>query len=199
MKNQELAEIYRSHLQKFGDTAAACQWGSESSQRQRLEILLAIADRADLINILDFGCGNGVLASLIPPNCSYTGIDIVAEFLALAHAKFPQHRFCTQKDVETDRFDYIFISGTFNINTGNNELFLQKTLRWCGDRATKGIAFNLLSTYADWYDPNLFYKSPESTISLIKSEFGRHCRIQARNDYLLDASVPIEYSVFIKF
>lgn len=204
-------EYYRELFHRYGDSPKAMQWTDRDSQIHRLAVLLVIIDNAlnSDTRILDFGCGTGALQEFLQQlriRTKYTGVDIVPEFLAAGAAKFPDDRFCFQDEIAEETFDYIFISGTFNVNDGRNEQFIADTLRWCFDRVepsnnlgSKGIAFNLLSTYVDYQSPDLFYKSPESIVQFIKSEFGSSCRFSLRNDYSLISGVdiPTEYSVFI--
>src|SRR4051812_32003533 len=52
--------------------------------------------------ILDYGCGIGLLAASVPPN-RYVGIDIDAASLGQAQQNFPQHHFCHIKQFNPDR------------------------------------------------------------------------------------------------
>lgn len=45
--------------------------------------------------VLDHGCGNGALASYVPPG-EYLGVDRDERSLALARARYPRHRFETE-------------------------------------------------------------------------------------------------------
>ncbi len=201
----DTSEHYKQLFLSLGDSPQACQWSSQESQYQRLAYLLGVSHINGIqesTKILDFGCGTAALADLLQSaniTANYTGIDIVDEFLDCGKQKHPAHRFCKQFDIEpSETFDYIFISGTFNINAGNNELFFETTLRWCWRHCKKAIAFNLLSTYVDYQEPNLWYKSPEQVIRFIKSDFGHKTPFQILNDYVLPGgAIPSEYTVYI--
>lgn len=56
--------------------------------------------------VLDFGCGSGALAGIIPAD-RYLGVDHDAHSLSVARANFPQHRFVTALDNVTERFDTV--------------------------------------------------------------------------------------------
>ncbi|MBN3941745.1 MAG: class I SAM-dependent methyltransferase [Nostoc sp. NMS9] len=201
----DISGHYKQLFQTYGDSPQACQWSSRESQRQRLAYLLGVASVNGIqstTKILDFGCGTGALPDfLLDKNiqAKYTGVDIVDEFLDCGRAKHPHQRFCKQFDIEpNETFDYIFISGIFNNNTGNNELFFETTLRWCWQHCNQAIAFNLLSTYVDYQELDLWYKAPEQTIQFIKSEFGHRTPFQMLNDYVLPrGAIPSEYTVYV--
>jgi len=201
----DISEHYLQLFKTYGDSPQACQWSSRESQIHRLTYLLGVTNPNGLQpsdKILDFGCGTAALADLLRDvniQASYTGVDIIDELLDCGRAKHPHHRFCKQGDIQpNETFDYIFISGTFNNNTGNNELFFETTMRWCWRHCSHAIAFNLFSTYVDYQEPDLWYKAPEQTIGFIKSNFGHLTPFQMLNDYVLPGgAIPSEYTVYV--
>lgn len=203
--------FYRNLYRKHGDSPQTVAWSDERSQEERFQVLMEVAGGVkgcEGKRILDFGCGTGALAGFLAKRHintkSYTGVDMMNDFLSCAAIKYPQHRFCKKKAIEeSERFDYIFISGTFNLllnddSTSWNETFLFGTLRWCLEHCTDAIAFNLLSTYVDFQEPHLWYKAPDEVVRHIKSEFGNKTRFTLINDYVLaGGSIPSEYTVHL--
>ena len=195
----DLAEHYRKLFFKYGDSPQAAQYSSLDTQEKRFEILLQIGS-LDGKNILDFGCGTGQLATYIKkrgiPLSSYTGVDIVDEVLEVARRKHPEHRFCKPSFPSHERFDYIFISGVFNNKIPDNRSFYQKTICDCFSIAEEGLAFNMMSYYVDYYDPELFYEKPEVVFEFIKRNVSPYVTI--RNDYQVKPGViPFEFAVYI--
>ena len=55
--------------------------------------------RAGMQTVYEFGCGTGILASLLPKNLRYIGIDNHAESISIARAR------CQRNDFRFDQFD----------------------------------------------------------------------------------------------
>ena len=66
-------------------------------------------------------------------------------------------------------FDYGFVSGMFNIRHDGNEFMMYDTLTRLWDVCEKGIAFNVLSTFVEYYDDNLYYVDPSKMFSFPKT------------------------------
>lgn len=195
--NKKLENHYRNLLFNHGDSAESAQYSSRESQERRFEILAQIAN-LNGVKILDFGCGSGHLATYLNSKnvkFSYTGVDVVEEFFDIARAKNPGSRFGVLEDFEHEKFDYIFISGVFNNKRKDNRKFYQKSLRKLFGMCTKGIAFNLMSTYVDYKDPDLFYESPEHAFRFVKQELTPF--VCLRHDYEVKSGVvPFEFAIY---
>lgn len=63
--------------------------------------------------------------------------------------------------------------------------------------AQKGIAFNMMSSYVDYFDEALFYESPGQVFDFLKSNISPYITI--RNDYLVkpEVKVPFEFAVYV--
>lgn len=187
---------YRNLLKVHGDTHEAAQYSSRASQEARFEILTSIAD-LNGARILDFGCGTGHLATYLRRrwvDFSYTGVDLVSDFFPYAREKHPEHRFGHWQDFCEERFDYIFVSGVFNNVLDDNWFFFTETIKNLYGATDKGLAFNLMSSYVDYFDPELWYVRPEQVFTFIKSLTPF---LSLRNDYVVkDTSVPFEFAVY---
>ena len=194
--NDRIADHYRSLLQAHGDSHEAAQYSSRDSQEARYAVLAGVGDLRGA-RVLDFGCGTGHLATWLQGrgiDCRYTGVDIVTEFFPHARAKHPGHRFGTLADFEGERFDYVLVSGVFNNRIDDNAGFLENTLRDLFARTDRGLAFNLMSAYVDYQDPDLWYAEPEAVFGLVKrlTPF-----VTLRNDYVVkQVAVPFEFAVY---
>lgn len=193
-----LSNHYANLLAKFGDTHESAQWSSRDSQELRFKILSQIGDLNNS-SVLDFGCGTGHLSSWFLQNgfnVRYTGVDVLEEFFEVGKSKaIPRSRFGYLNQFEGEKFDYIFISGVFNNKRKNNRQFYQETILNLFPRCNKGIAFNMMSTYVDYKNPQLFYESPVRVFNFLKNHITPF--VNLRNDYRLKQGViPFEFCVY---
>lgn len=202
-EEKKLQDFYREAILKFGDSAEGAHWSSKDSQNKRFEILLNIAPMKNL-SILDFGCGSGAMLDYINSrkdfsNISYTGCDILPEALEIAGKKYkglPNVRWGEFKDFSDEMFDYILVSGVFNTKMDNNEEYYQDYLKKLWKHASKGLAFNMMSSYVDYYDSELFYEKPEKVFAFVKNNLSPY--VVLRNDYQVKpGTVPFEFAVYV--
>jgi SAM-dependent methyltransferase len=188
--------LYREH----GDTPGAAQWSDEATQDLRLRVLCEVADLRKA-SVLDFGCGTGRLYQLLAGDGftgTYVGYDVAAELVAAARKKFPAARFeC--RDIFADgvgeTFDYAVVSGVFNNRHSSND-YIYEILRLLFAGVRKGIAFNGLSTYVDYFDEQLNYLDPTAMFDFCKTNISS--RVVLRHDYLLkEGVIPYEFSMYV--
>jgi SAM-dependent methyltransferase len=168
------------------DSSQVVGWSSRDTQLIRFKILTEIAD-LDFTNILDIGCGVGDLYPYLNEkfvNFSYQGIDIHPKMIKMAKEKFPDANFqnLELKDI-TDKYDYSFVSGAFNLMVTNNYRYLADQINYMAKISKKGFAFNLLSSYVgkEFMYQQLFYYDPCEVLKLCKNNFER---VILRHDYL---------------
>lgn len=196
--DQNIKEHYRNLLLKYGDSAEAAQYSSKESQNRRLAILTQVGDLNNK-SILDFGCGTASLADYldskgIKPK-KYTGVDIVTDFFEHAKRKHPTSSFLHPDELGNEKFDYVFVSGVFNNRRNKNRKFYQETIKSLFQRSVEGIAFNMMSTYVDYKDENLFYEKPERAFTYLKKHITPY--VILRHDYLVKPdSIPFEFAIF---
>lgn len=189
-----LLDLYDRSLKEFGDTAEAVHW-RELSQRYRFKVLTDIAD-LEMASILDYGCGKGDLYQYLLESGfrgSYAGFDINPELIALARRKFPRLRFevCDIEQQALDElYDYVLISGVFNNRTSDNEQTLRSVLTRCFPLARRGLAFNAISTYVNFRQPEMFYASPE--------EIFHFCMVQLSPSVTLrHDAIPYNFTMYV--
>ena len=111
-------ELNKQHIAAFFDGRAA-NWDRETVYRE--PIIQEILDRAEIrggIDVLDVACGTGVLFAdyLKRRVASVTGIDLSAEMVHLAQAKFPEVRvICgdAEEAVFGQKYDVIMVFDAF--------------------------------------------------------------------------------------
>jgi SAM-dependent methyltransferase len=193
-----IASHYRKLLQIHGDSPEAAQYSSRESQERRFAALAGIADLRGA-RILDYGCGTGHLLSYLDARNirpkHYTGVDIVEELLDVGRAKHPQARFCALEAIQNEKFDYIFVSGVFNNRRRDNRRYYQATVKDLFARCERGLAFNMMSTWVDYRDVNLFYESPEKAFRFVKQHVTPF--VTLRHDYEVKPGViPFEFAIY---
>jgi SAM-dependent methyltransferase len=186
-EKEKTIERYRDRFKKYGISPKSLGWKDRKSQILRFKILSEIAN-LDKMSILDVGCGFGDFYKFLLKNgyrVKYTGFDIVPEFIEIAKRKYPECEFIL-KDILQEKFqkkfDYVFSSGIFNAKISKNYSFLERMLEKMWTLAKKGISFNMMSDYVDYFDETLFYYSPEKVFNLCR-KFTR--KIILRHDYPL--------------
>ena len=189
-----LIESYSKTLETYGDTAEAVHWTS-ASQCYRFKVLTEIAV-LESENILDYGCGKGDLYEYLHDSGFrglYTGFDINPELIALAEKKFPGIRF-EVLDVEekaiNESFDYVLISGVFNNRISNNWSVMTNVLKATYACASRGLAFNAVSTYVNFRQPMMNYVSPEKCFRFCMSHLSPY--VTLRHDNL-----PFNFAVYV--
>lgn len=197
-----LRQHYSRLLKEHGDSPQGVQWTDRQTQELRMAILTEIGDLRSA-KVLDFGCGTGHLLAFMQRHLAFTGeyvgYDLSAEMIATAQKKFPGARF-EQRDILAEGvpedFDFVLISGVFNNRIGDNWGLMTSILRCLFPHTRKGLAFNALSTYVDFFDPGLFYVSPEKVFRFCKEQLSP-C-VCLRHDYLIKPGIiPFEFTIYV--
>ena len=156
--------------------------------------------------LLDVGCGLGNLAQYIDKqniNLYYIGIDIIPEMIERAKIKtykninpqFMTIDFFKNSNIEDD-FDYIYSSGIFNLNLGNNEDFLKSAIENFLIAARKGVCFNLLDiSCREKYGNKYYYYKKNNVLKMVNtivSKLNIRCNVYISDEYLSN-----DFSVFI--
>jgi len=202
-KDLSLLEKHYSRLFEIhGDTPQAVQQRNRKTQEKRMAILTEVGDLTSA-KVLDSGCGTGHLLKFMRDRKGflgeYVGYDFSGRMITAAQAKFPDARFERRDILEKgipEEFEYVLISGVFNNRISDNWGLMKAILRCLFSYTRKAIAFNVLSTYVDFFDPRLFYFSPEKVLQHCKEELSP-C-VTLRHDYLIKAGVvPFEFTVYV--
>ena len=133
---------------------------------------------------------------------TYLGLDFVPPFIDHDISKYRNDRRARFQlfDIATEDFprgyDYLFLSGVFNNRTDTNKQFMLDTIIKMFDACNKGVAFNAMSTYVDYYDDALYYSDPLDTFDFCKKTLTR--KVTLRHDYIVrDNSIPFEYTIYL--
>ncbi|WIH89006.1 class I SAM-dependent methyltransferase [Brachyspira pilosicoli] len=182
-------------------------WESEEAQNLRFKALIEHFNMNGNV-LLDVGCGVGSLAEYIDKNninLYYIGIDIMPEMVERAKSKtyknispqFMTMDFFKKTDIKDD-VDYIYTSGIFNLNLGNNEEFLKEAIEAFLLAARKGVCFNLLDiSCKEKYGDKYYYYKKDDILLLtqdILKKLNLSYKIHIEDKYLQN-----DFSVFIDY
>ena len=178
----KIAQHYTELYEIYGDSAQACQYGSEESQIFRFKQLIQVADLHGA-NILDLGCGRGSMYGYLEKmaiSTSYTGIDLVEGTLSLARQRFSQARFI-KRDILCEpldeSFDYVFLNIVFNNRFDEADCehddYMYTLLKAAFQHCTKGMAFNFISTYVNFVDDEMAYHDPTQVLKFCIEQLSR--------------------------
>ncbi|CCG56338.1 methyltransferase type 11 [Brachyspira pilosicoli WesB] len=182
-------------------------WESEEAQNLRFKALIEHFNMNGNV-LLDVGCGVGSLAEYIDKNninLYYIGIDIMPEMVERAKSKnykninpqFMTMDFFKKTDIKDD-VDYIYTSGIFNLNLGNNEEFLKEAIEAFLLAARKGVCFNLLDiSCKEKYGDKYYYYKKDDILLLtqdILKKLNLNYKIHIEDKYLQN-----DFSVFIDY
>ena len=205
MTFDELTIKYQNRLATYGIGPQAVQWSDHITQLSRFKILSqAVSDYSTINNILDFGCGLCDLNSYLRSNgvsSSYTGVDIVPEFIEIANMRMKHDNSANAILIQpgeriNKNYDIIFISGVFNNKINDNLKFIKSTLSSLFEVTNIAISFNALSTHVDYFDDELFYVDPMELFNFCKVELGGD--VLLKHDYVLKPNgFPYEFTIYL--
>lgn len=194
----DVADAYRSRLERFGATPPGVIWRTEDRQFDRFMVLLDMvleSDRMRDLDINDLGCGYGALLPFARSEAGlnirrYHGYDICPEMVDAARLKLagePAARLEVAAEA-TREADYSFVSGTFNyrhrIPDAEWEAWIRESLDRLWRLSRRGMGFNLLSNATLQGDGSLYLADPGEYLKYCLKNFSR-C-VVLRHDYMPD-------------
>lgn len=191
----KINDLYTKNINQHGVSSKSVGWPTKESQDLRFDVLNEVINKNDIeISVNDYGCGFGShLINLLNSGHlikSYNGYDISEKMLLQAKKELKncetEINLINDSEIVT-MADYSFVSGTFNVRFDNSDdswiKFIKEKLDQIDRFSAKGFSFNLLSTYVDFKDPNLFYSDPCFWFDYCKKNFSR--RVALIHDYPL--------------
>jgi hypothetical protein len=174
-------EFYLKKFRHYGDSPESLSWNDKKTQYLRFEKISELFryERSVPFSIHEIGCGLAHFREYLdeyPKPFTYSGSDILAEFIEMDKKKFPGCSFVVENisrdlDLLTPSikgFDYYCLNGTFHTKEQNSvedwEVFVCKSMKNMFSMAKKGICVNFLTSYSDYYDSNLYYADPKNIL-----------------------------------
>lgn len=149
---QKIKEEYQQKFNKFGIDPRSLFWASKGAAHQRFRQMWAEID-FDGKSVLDVGCGFGEMAKFLDKRYkikSYTGTDIVPEFVAEAKKLYPHHSFLVNDFINEEipgKYDVVLASGILNSNVSDNMEYRKKAISILFGKADYVLAFNMLGAH----------------------------------------------------
>lgn len=180
-------ERYRNRISRHGVSFESMASGSLEKQRMR-HLVHSEAIQGDLPTVLDVGCGIGQFCQYLADAgraCSFTGYDIVREYVEHCRDQFPNSRFDVRNVFEDGmggQFDTIVLSQVLNsryAHSDNMEV-MQTLLAMAYESSRVAVSVDMMSKYVDFQNPVLFYYSPEEIFSFAKTLTRR---VRLRHDH----------------
>lgn len=191
-----VAGLYSENLKHHGLASRSVGWKDQESHFLRFEKLVQVIDvqpGTQNVTVNDLGCGYGAMFKYLDELPSlelagYYGYDISDEMLAAAKKFIADPRLQLVKSPKViHEADFSFVSGTFNVRMEASDeawtAYVKDTLMNLADKSRKGLAFNLLTTYVDWKQEDLYYADPFMFFDFCKRNISRY--VSLLHDYPL--------------
>jgi len=167
---------YQRRIAEHGATFESLNSGSEEKQAIR-QWVHASALRGEQPSILEVGCGLGDFYKYLigqKRDCSYHGYDIVPEYIAECRRVYPQAGFEVRNiflDGIDGIYDTVVMSQVLNnrYQKSDNMQVMRRALELAFAHTRVSVSVDMLSTYVDFRNPDLFYYSPEEIFRMAKA------------------------------
>jgi SAM-dependent methyltransferase len=180
-------------------------WPNMNDLLRRFDVMLGVTRglSTDPFNIIDVGCGVGLLLDYINDNnhyinCGYTGLDISEQMVNAARERHPESPFWV-RDILKNPFpeashDYVIMNGVLteklSLTQEEMEDYAKRIIVEAFRTASKGIAFNVMSNHVDWKRDDLFHWPLDTAVDFMTKYCSRN--IVIRMDYGL-----YEYTIYL--
>lgn len=192
-----ISDYYGRKIEKYKNGPEIVGW-SKRGQLIRFEILSEIGDLKNK-KILDIGCGLGDFYEFLTKNKGiklkgYLGIDANPILIERAKRKYPKANFEVRdllKNPIKNRFDYVFESGIFGVETPNWQDMTKQLLIRMFDACKIGVAANFLSDSIPFKKTSgIHYENPSNVLDFVGKNLSS--RTILKHDYL-----PHDFTIYI--
>lgn len=200
MNLNEIVQSQRQHwralAQQHAGTVQAV--GSESMVHKHLRYakLAELFAEEDHFSLHDVGPGVGDFYDWLrtshphAESISYSASEITPEYCEIARKRFPYINFQNRdilSEPVNETYDYVILSGVFhqqgNVSHRQWVDYMQSLLQNAWNIASRGMAFNLISSYADFYKPGNYYANLSEVQLFVVRRLSRFFRLDC--DYPL--------------
>lgn len=190
----EVERLYSQGLERHGASPRSVGWKDTSSQHLRFSKLAQVlpAGPVQPISVNDLGCGYGSLLSFLDAIdgvqlTRYYGYDISEPMLNRARQLTDERALLVRGSEASHVADYSFASGPFNVKGSSTDATWRAHVQQCvlqlAQASRRGFAFNLLTTFVDFKQENLFYADPCEFFDFCKREISPY--VTLLHDYPL--------------
>jgi len=168
-------EYYNQRGKQYPCTSKAVFWDDQQTQYLRFHEIVKHIDLGADSTVLDVGCGNAEFYKYLNFNGfkgQYKGYDINQELLSQASQMYSgidvEEIDILEQDI-VERFDYVVVSGLFNLNYGQTMAWVERMLTALHCLAHKKVIFNAISTYVNFKQDEMFYINPAALLDFVLS------------------------------
>jgi len=173
---QSVIRRYQHRIAEHGPTFESLNSGSEEKQAIR-HWAHASALRGTKPSVLEIGSGLADFYKYLKQHqqdCSYNGYDIVPEYVAECRRVYPEASFAVRNifvDGIEGVYDTVVMSQVLNnrYEKSDNMQVMQQALELAFEHTRVSVSVDMLSTYVDFRNPDLFYYSPEDIFRMAKA------------------------------
>ncbi|HTS04211.1 MAG TPA: class I SAM-dependent methyltransferase [Candidatus Eisenbacteria bacterium] len=178
---------YRQRIAEHGATFASLNSGNEAKQNIRHQVHSSSL-RGVKPSILEIGCGLGNFYKYLLQhhlNCSYNGYDIVQEYVEECRRLYPEATF-EKRNIFLEgidgTYDTIVMSQVLNnrYRKSDNMRVMRRALELAFEHTRVSVSVDMISSYVDFQNAELFYYPPEEIFRVAKSISSR---VLIRHDY----------------
>jgi SAM-dependent methyltransferase len=202
---RSIAAHYEQCLERYGSNHMGMDWPNLVDLKRRFSVMLGVVSQSEgrLFSLLDVGCGVGLLLDYIKDSdsehsCAYTGLDISEQMVHTARQRHPETPFVIQDIIASplpdSSYDYIVMNGVLtekvSLSQADMEAYAKRIIVAAFNAASKGIAFNIMSSHVDWERDELFHWPLDEAVGFMVKACSRN--IVVRMDYGL-----YEYTVYL--
>jgi len=193
----KVIDMYRDAYRQFGNAKEAVLW-PKGRQKERFDVLTSPIKSANF-SILDYGCGLAHLKKYLDAayhSYTYTGVDIVSEFIAENSQNYPNDTFAhiRSHDEILERHDFVVISGVFNIlyETSYEQQwdYIQKVLEHLFSLTDVCLSCNFMTDNVDFTQQDAYHQNIPQLYQFITSKLSKR--------FVIDQSyMPYEFTVHV--
>lgn len=197
----KIASHYTNSINKHGDVSNGVGWSDMAEHSLRFDKLCSVVEDKNIAaSYNDLGCGYGSLWNYLSQNnynvALYRGHDISDKQIEAAKLNVKSKIASFSDSPSLDRIsDYSIASGIFNVCFEENKTkwhnYILQTLENINKKSRIGFSFNLLSSYVDWHEQNLYYADPLFLFDYCKKNFSK--KVSLIHDYPL-----WEFTIIVK-
>ena len=187
MNKNEMNAYYKEIIGTESTLSRQVGWRDELAQTRRFEQLYKLVEQHSNIDIADLGCGLAGFYTFLKnktDDFTYTGYDLSDDMILGAKETVATYENATlsliEKTEDITQHDFIILSGIFNMKRSIDDAswleYILKQLEIINQKATKGFAFNLLTSYSDeeFKKDELYYASPSLFFDYCKTNFSKN-------------------------
>ena len=176
---------YRQLFTEHAGTTMAVSSESAAHKKLRFDQIAKVFGDDARFSLHDVGMGLGAFGAYLRENFAerlieYSGTEILPEFVQGAETEHPKSSFYLRDLTEgagDDRYDYVVLSGVFHQRRSTPipewEEFSRLLLRNAWKMCRKGLAFNFISPFVDFYQTEVYYANLTRVIQFINEELSR--------------------------